>query len=165
MSLVQEILYIVSNYPGGYRVIYDMIYDSQPPASRRQDDRLSATLRTTLSRLKKRGLVTNAKGVWSISRDGRNLLMSKKGWARSFGPTRKLVAKGPKCLMVTFDIPEVRRRSRDWLRNELVAFGFELIQKSVWFGPALPREFIEHLSEVGLTKYIRFFKVSEKDLV
>ena len=30
MSIVQELLFIVSNYPGGYRMLYDILYDSPP---------------------------------------------------------------------------------------------------------------------------------------
>lgn len=68
-------------------------------------------------------------------------------------------------MIVVFDIPEKKRRYRDWLRSELVSFDFDLIQKSVWFGPSLPPEFIEYLDKEGLLKYVRFFRAEEKDLI
>lgn len=165
MSIVQELLYVVSNYPGGYRVLYDILYDSQPPASKKDHLRFENTLRMTLSRLKKKGLVENTQGKWSISKEGKEFLALRGRGIKHFFPTRKLSHKVQKQLIVAFDIPEKKRKYRDWLRFELVALGFELVQKSVWFGPALPKEFIEYLNQVKLLEYIRFFKVSEGDLI
>ncbi len=165
MSLVQEILYIVSNYPGGYRVIYDLIYDGKPPGEdfdRRRKNILSATL----SRMKKNGLLKSKDRDWFITPEGVELLGGINENIRRFFPRR--VAKNrnrDKRIIVIFDIPETEKRYREWLRSELVSFGFEMIQKSVWFGPALPKEFIEYLSEIKLLNCIRFFKATEKDLI
>ena len=98
MSLVQEILYVFSNYPGGYRIIYDILYNGKSPNQ------------------------------------------SDESFERSI-------------------------RYRDWLISELVGFDFEQIQKSVWFGPPLPKEFIEYLEEIDLLKYIRFLKATDEDLI
>jgi len=68
-------------------------------------------------------------------------------------------------LIIIFDIPEKKKRYREWLRTELVGFGFTLIQKSVWLGPALPKEFVEYLNEVKLLKHVRFFRATENDLI
>lgn len=165
MSILQELLYAVSNYPGGYRLLYDILYDSQPPTSRIDQQRFDNTLRVTLSRLKKKGLVENIQGKWSISKEGKEFLAMKGRGIKQFLPAQKISPKVQKQLIVAFDIPEKKRKYRDWLRFELIAFGFEAVQKSVWFGPALPKEFIEYLDKVGLLGYIRFFKVSEKDLI
>lgn len=165
MSIVQELLYAISNYPGGYRLIYDLLYDSQPPASKISDRKFDNTLRVTLSRLKKKGLVNNIKGRWSISEEGKEFLALREKGMRKFSPIRKTSRDTKKELIIVFDIPEKKRWYRDWLRSELIAFGFEPIQKSVWFGPALPKEFIEYLDQVKLLKNIRFFKVSKDDLV
>lgn len=165
MSIVQELLYIVSNYPGGYRILYDILYDSQSPAQKKDIHRFENTLRTTLSRLKKKGLVKNTQGKWSISKKGKEFLVLRKRGIKLFPPSKRVFPKAQKQLIVTFDIPEKRRKYRDWLRLELISFGFEPVQKSVWFGPALPKEFIEYLGEVRLLGYIRFFKVSENDLI
>lgn len=165
MSIVQELLYVVSNYPGGYRLLYDILYDSRSPSSKRDQSRFESTLRTTLSRLKKRGLIDNNKGRWSISKEGKEFLALRGRDIKQFFPAQKISHKTQKQLIVAFDIPEKKRKYRDWLRFELVTFGFEAVQKSLWFGPALPKEFIKYLDEVGLLGHIRFFRVSEDDLI
>jgi len=123
------------------------------------------TLRVTLSRLKKKGLIKNTEGKWSISEEGKELLALRGQGIKQFFPTQKISPKTRRQLIVTFDIPEKKRKYRDWLRSELITFGFELVQKSVWFGPALPKEFIEYLGQIKLLEYIHFFKVSEEDLI
>ena len=165
MSIVQEILYTVSNYPGGYRLIYNILYDSQPPDSKINDHKFDNTLRVTLSRLKKKGLINNTNGKWSINKEGKEILVLREKGIKRFFPARKTSHDAKKELIIVFDIPEKKRWYRDWLRSELIAFGFEPIQKSVWLGPALPEEFIEYLDQVKLLKNIRFFKVSKDDLI
>ena len=81
-----------------------------------------------------------------------------------FAP-KKSKTKQIKTTMVIFDIPEKKRKYRDWLRHELVGFGFELVQKSVWFGPTLPKEFIIYLQKEKILQYIKFFKATEDDLI
>lgn len=158
MDIVKEILLAVSDYPGGYRVIYDLLYEDKELKPKDQ------SVRNALSRMKKKGLISNKLGVWSITQEGKELLKNKKSSVLKFSPkynNKKL----PKSMIVVFDIPENKRLYRDWIRNELVGFGFELIQKSVWFGPFLPKEFVEYLEKEKLLKFIRFFKVNEKDLI
>ena len=164
MSLVQEILYIVSNYPGGYRLIYDLLYDSRPPGYKPNKDRLYDSSKSTLSRLRRRGLVRNNAGVWDITAAGKKYLESKHV-LRRFNPKIQNHLEQKRKLIVIFDIPEKKKKYRDWLRSELVGFGFTMIQKSVWFGPRLPKDFIEYIEENGLIKHIRFFKALESDLV
>ena len=163
MSLVQELLYIVSNYPGGYRTIYDLIFDGERPGS---DKEISEnTLRVTLSRMKKNGLLKNKEGEWSVTDEGKEFL-DKGGWRSYNLPNKRSPRKTEKReVIVIFDIPEVERYYRDWLRGELTALGFEPVQKSVWFGPQLPKEFVEYIKKRGLLKCIRFFRATEKDLV
>ena len=69
-------------------------------------------------------------------------------------------------MVIVFDIPELRRKQRNWLRAELVALDFIPLQKSVWLGPApLPKEFIKYLSETNLLQYLKFFKAAEEDII
>lgn len=161
MSLVQEILYTFSNYPGGYRLLYDIIYENKG-----KDRPNKTTIQSTLSRLKKRGLLSNEKGTWSITPEGKELLQHKKSQIKRYFPANtRTRSTPPKTMIIVFDIPEKERNYRDWLRGELISFGFEMIQRSVWFGPALPKEFIMYLDGHKLLKYIRFFKAQEKDLI
>ncbi len=160
MNIVKETLKTISNYPGGYRIIYNLIYNEDT-----RSDSKDQVLRNTLSKMKKRGLLSNTKGVWTITPEGKLFIKNEDAKLPKFSDQRTKKAKLPKTMMVIFDIPEKRRRYRNWLRNELVGFGFELIQKSVWFGPYLPKEFITYLNEHKLLEYVRFFKVTEKDLI
>ena len=77
----------------------------------------------------------------------------------------RLKKKVKKTTMVLFDIPEKKRRYRDWIRRELVLADFEFVQQSVWFGPGVSKEFVQQLEEYDLLECVRFFKVKEKDLV
>ncbi|MBK5215600.1 MAG: hypothetical protein JJE53_02215 [Candidatus Pacebacteria bacterium] len=159
MQTVKEILSIVSSYPGGYGLIYNAIYKNKDINIKEQ------SFRNTLSRMKKKGLISNNTGIWSITKEGEELLKEKKSSIMKFSPNYKINKKEPKSIIVVFDIPEKKRLYRDWLRNELIGLGFELVQKSVWFGPSLPKEFVLYLNERKIIKHIRFFKASEKDLI
>ena len=163
MSIVQKLLFVVSNYPGGYRLIYDIIYSSEKPGNSK---RFKNTTRNTLSRLKRQGLVSNRNGEWKITEEGKEFLHS----VRNKEIKRFYYSKFPKLdkkkkLIITFDIPEKKRKYRDWLRIELVGLGFEIIHKSVWFGPTLPKAFVEYLEEIDLLKYMRFFKANSAELI
>lgn len=163
MSLVQQVLYTLSNYPGGYRIIYDILYDGLPPGKRKKFS--ERTLSATLSRMKSKGLVSRAKNEWQITPEGRDYLNTGGKAMRVFPYHRIDFLNRPKKLIIIFDIPEKRRKYRDWLRLELISLGFEMIQKSVWFGPELPKEFLAYLDEVGILKYLRFFRAKEEDLI
>ena len=168
MSLIQEILHIVSNYPGGYRGIYDLLYGED--GHRIKNDAKEAikranTLRVTLSRLKKNGLVINKDGIWKITYEGKQSVANKEASLKKFVPEDKKISTGKeKKIIVIFDVPESKRKCRNWLREELIGLGYEPIQKSVWFGPALPEKFISHIAGLDILQYVRFFEVKERDL-
>ena len=64
--------------------------------------------------------------------------------------------------IVIFDIPEVMKRRRDWLRSALKNMGFTMLQKSVWVGKTqLPQEFIEDARKLGLLPYVEIFAISK----
>lgn len=147
--------------------MYDILYDSQPPGKKTDRKKLSNTVGKTLSRLRKNGLINYKDKEWSISQTGEEFLNTQKSKIKHFFPEQKVskIDKTRKQMIVIFDIPEKQRKYRDWLRIELVKFGFEQIQKSVWFGPTLPKTFLEYLEEIQTLKYLRFFKATEKDLI
>src|SRR3989344_214707 len=114
MSIVQEIFYILSNYPGGYRAIYDILYDSKPPPSSDKEKRRRInTLNTTLYRLKKNDLIKNTNGEWSLSVEGKEFLKVMKPDLKTFFPPHKISTKSKKQTIIIFDIPEKERRYRD----------------------------------------------------
>jgi DNA-binding transcriptional regulator PaaX len=166
MSLVDNILYILSDHPKrGTRIICDILFDEISP-NRKERKLFDNTMRSTLSRMKRDGLLEKSKVGWTLTSFGREVLNAKNSEVRKYvSPPKSKLKLQPKKLIIIFDIPEKKRRYRDWLRIELVSFGFEQIQKSVWFGPPLPKEFIEYLNNSGLLKYIRFFRATRNDLI
>ncbi|MEK7508225.1 MAG: CRISPR-associated endonuclease Cas2 [Patescibacteria group bacterium] len=157
MSLVDDVLNeLIGKRRRGYG-IYFTGGDDAEKISR-------GVLRVTLWRLRKRGYVINEKkGVWKITDAGKEYLLKK------LPRTRRADKKSPanaKNLIIVFDIPESKRKMRDWLRIELISFGFEMLQKSVWFGPGpLPEKFIRTLGEWNITPYVKFFSAEVADII
>ena len=122
-------------------------------------------LKTTLSRLKKRGLVENKNEIWKITEKGKNYLKEKiSSKIPHFGHLKLENTKNN--MIVIFDIPEIRKKQRNWLRGDLMALGFMQLQKSVWFGPApLPKKFIEYLNDTNLLQYLKFFKATKEEII
>mgnify|MGYP001581331649 CR=1 FL=1 len=67
---------------------------------------------------------------------------------------------GDKKVMVLFDIPEKKRKIRNWLRLHLKLWNFEMLQQSVWLGKGpLPKEFVDRLDLLGIGKCVKIFKI------
>jgi len=114
---------------------------------------------TTLSRLKKKGIIETKSGKWFLTKTGKEYFKNKRKLSLRFSSPFKLNA--PKNLILMFDIPESRRAERHWLRSHLVEFQYLMIQKSVWVGPSpLPKNFLEHAKEIGLNTYVKTFKLA-----
>jgi|SRR3989344_1421185 len=157
MSLVDDIL---NGLIGKRRRGYGIYFTGGDDAEKISSD----VLRVTLWRLKKKGYVMNEKkGVWKITEVGKEYLLRKLPRTRK--SEKKLPAK-VKNLIIVFDIPESKRKMRDWLRAELIGLGFGMLQRSVWFGPGpLPEKFIRTLGEWNIAPYIKFFSAEEADIV
>jgi hypothetical protein len=68
----------------------------------------------------------------------------------------------PKNLLLIYDIPEGRKKERDWFRRQLKNFDFVMIQRSVWVGPSpLPKDFLIYLKNIGLQKEFKTFKLAK----
>jgi DNA-binding transcriptional regulator PaaX len=68
----------------------------------------------------------------------------------------------PKNLLLIYDIPEGRKKERDWFRRQLKNFDFKMIQRSVWVGPSpLPEDFLGYLKRIGLQKEFKTFKLAK----
>jgi DNA-binding transcriptional regulator PaaX len=65
-------------------------------------------------------------------------------------------------ILISFDIPEKKKKVRDWLRNQIKYWDFEMIQKSLWlgYGP-MPREFNDRLKQLGIYQNVRIFKIKK----
>lgn len=171
MSLVEDLLSILLDYRGDYPTTCARLRNYT--RSKIHDEKLHVsvsdnTLRVTLSRLKQRGLVENKGGKWRATVDGIFFLKKIKNQRKFKLPDHSFKQRlaRPKKMIIIFDIPEIEKRKRNWLRIELVNLGFEMIQKSVWLGPApLQKTFIKPLNDLKLFPYIKFFKATEADIV
>lgn len=86
--------------------------------------------------------------------------LSKRTYLRSF--TSYSSKEAPKNLILMYDVPDLKKKERDWLRRQLKNFGFIMIQKSVWVGPSpLPNEFLVYLKGINLQKDFKTFKLAK----
>ena len=140
-------------------------WQSSVKTSRDFRDASDATMRVTLSRLKRKGYVENKKRIWQITKAGRAYL-AKKSYSLFPTHSKRIAKREPKSIVVSFDIPEACKNKRDWLRIELLCLGFEMLQRSVWVGPSpLPQEFADSLRKLQLLQYMKFFEAKETDIV
>jgi DNA-binding transcriptional regulator PaaX len=124
------------------------------------------TLHNTLYRLKKRDLVKNIKGEWHITIEGKQYLEKTKKQLKIFKPKKSHAPRTTRKIICIFDIPEHIRFKRDWLREQLDALGFNLLQQSVWIGPApIPKTFVSYLREIDVLEHVKFFEAHEKDIM
>ena len=168
MSLSDDIITILFSYSAGYARLRSSLRGEMNPELKMKKEKKALkdnTLRVVLSRLKRRGLVDNKKGTWEITSKGKNFFEQRKAY-QQFQQKLEKRRKSKKNMIVAFDVPEERRAQRNWLRRELVMFGFESLQKSVWFGPGpLPKDFIKRLGELDLLSCMKFFKAVSEDVV
>lgn len=110
-----------------------------------------------LSRLQKSGILEKNNDNWNITDQGRIL------WARTqqFTLIPSPFKKGALAqTIIAFDIPETKRRERTWLRSQLKAFGYVMLQKSLWRGPSpLPKEFKERLKVLKIETGVKTFTI------
>jgi len=83
-----------------------------------------------ISRLKRQGYLRKTENSWELTPKGRIEIIKIILW-------KKLQNKkwDGKWRVIIFDIPEMSRRDRDFLRRELKWIGFIELQKSVWIFP------------------------------
>ncbi len=69
-------------------------------------------------------------------------------------------------VLVSFDIPEKKRKYRAWLRNVLRELDFKMLHKSVWFGETkIPQLFVDDLRDFKLTSFIEILEISKQGTV
>ncbi len=68
----------------------------------------------------------------------------------------------PKNLIIMYDIPNDKRKERDWFRRHLKKLNYIMIQKSVWVGPSpLPKVFFDYVKSIGLLDQLKTFKLAK----
>jgi len=87
-------------------------------------------IRQKMNELKRRGYLREYKNGWELTPKGRIEIIKIILW-------KKLEMKkwDGKWRVIIFDIPEMSRQDRDFLRRELKWIGFIELQKSVWIFP------------------------------
>ncbi len=124
-------------------------------------DTKKSSLSTTIKRAKRLGYIDGAKEEYYLTEKGRLYANKIKNRLVVFEPPKTFSKKKDSILM--FDIPEDRKGEREWFRYHLKAFGFEMVQRSVWVGPSnLPKDFLKYLKDRKLNKYVLIFKLAGK---
>jgi len=118
--------------------------------------------RNLLSRLKRQELISQTNdSKWNITKKG----IKKINFLREQVVYQKKYEKaaGNQAIIFIFDIPEQKRKKRDWIRRVLKELDFYMLQRSVWRGTnKLPKEFVKDLRKLGLESYIHIFSVKEE---
>ena len=115
-------------------------------------------LKSTLYRLEQKGLINKSVKGYKLTLDGNKVVKGIKN------RINHLANWDGKWRLVTFDIPEKRRRDRDWIRNILYLHEYKPLQKSVFIGKfSLPEKIYRSIHERKLTEYIRLLIIGEID--
>ena len=122
---------------------------------------------TLLSRLHQDGMIqrkkSGMKSIWNITKMGLGKLEKVLKSIKANLP-KKFYKKIPdeSLTIIIFDIPEKFKGRRVWLRKNLRALGFSLLQKSVWAGRCgVPEEFMYDLKSLRLLPFLHIFKVQK----
>lgn len=111
-------------------------------------------------RLHYKGASVNILGLPSFSDSKKKKDIPKRHYLQSF--ISEFKKDTPKNLLLIYDIPEGRKKERDWFRRQLKNFDFIMIQRSVWVGPSpLPSDFLAYLKRIGLQKEFKTFKLAK----
>ena len=116
------------------------------------------SVQNALYKLKKKNLVTSQDGSWELTKSGKKYAEERLLFGHINSPFAK---NSPDKQIISFDIPEEKRKMRDWLRTQLKMFGYRMIQRSLWIGPGpLPQTFKKRLAELGIKENIKVFQLN-----
>lgn len=118
------------------------------------------SLSGTLSRLHKDGFIEKNDGRLLLTLKGQKYIKKKIDSLKKF--YFNFDKNAPKNLIVMFDIPEIKKAEREWLRFHLKKFNYSMIQKSVWVGPSpLPKEFLDYIESIRIKDGFKTFKLAK----
>jgi len=119
-----------------------------------------SSVRTSLSRLKKKNLINKNDNGYYLSLNCRKSIKEKERFNFIPSPFPK---NSPNQIMVSFDVKQSMNRERKWLRDQLKIFGFKMLHQSLWMGPGpLPEKFNKKVLTLGLKESIKTFKLAKK---
>lgn len=112
-----------------------------------------------LYRLSRRGYLELKNDSYALTTKGRLAYANPYRLIRTRPDVKKKI-------IVIFDIPEPKKKIREWLRGQLKWWNFTMVQKSVWVGNGpLPADFKRRLNGLGIEKSVLIFAIkSEKQL-
>ena len=124
-------------------------------AIERQKNLKAGNFRQHLYRLHKKGIIESNGDIIYINQKNLQKFKIKKNFL-----IKNVIFNKNQKVLLSFDIPETKKATRDWLRNQIRHWDFEMIHKSLWvgYGP-LPREFNMRLKQLGIEKNVRVFKI------
>lgn len=116
------------------------------------------SVRNKFSKLYNDGYLDKKNQCYILNKNSKIFLeKNKKSQLKIFESTEN---NGPKNLLLLYDIPEDKKKERDWFRRTLIKFGFVMVQRSVWVGPSpLPKEFLDYTKKIGLKDAVKTFKL------
>lgn len=153
-----------SGYGASYRQIeraYRRNVEYSPASRRQQYQRYSMMVRYLAQQGMLSKEVIGSTVRLRLTKEGRKKLQSMKT-ERAHGLPGFGYEKSPgkKIVIVVYDIPEKRRKERDWLRAILKRIGLEQLQQSVWVGKvAIPRRLIKDLALRNLADCVEIVEV------
>lgn len=122
-----------------------------------------------LYKLKKDGLIKEEE-----KHNKKIFIITNKGKEKLYKLKNKLIQRkelpeifynkesGNNFIIVAFDIPELHKKKREWLRAVLINLGFKLLQKSILIGKIkIPKKLIEDLRKLKLIDYVEIFEISK----
>ncbi len=115
--------------------------------------------RQNLHRLSKKGY---------IEKKDDGYLLTAHGKATFRDPHRPIHVRNrkDKKIVIIFDIPEQKKKTREWLRSQIKWWGFKMIQKSVWIGHGpLPTDFKKRLKDLGIENSVLMFAIKTEKLL
>ena len=157
---------VFTDYYSSYKKLRQYVHYGRPAQVQKEKNERQKFY-NLLYQLKKQGFVQkknnkDQKVIWKLTEKG--LKHFKETKHKQFFPSFKPeILKKDFSKVVIFDIPERKRKERDWLRNVLVNLNFSKLQKSVWVGETqLPEDFLNSLKELNLLSYIHIFAVNKE---
>lgn len=163
----------LTSYKSFRRYLY---YGGRPPKTKKETETEKQReerqrFYNLLYQLKKQGFIEKKsdkkrKGFWKLTKNGLQYLKKLK-YKKRKNPIPFLKPKDSikkdYLKVIVFDIPEIKRKERKWLRQTLSNFDFSMLQKSVWVGETqLPENFFHSLKELDLLPYIHIFAVNKE---
>ena len=103
-------------------------------------------------------------------KEEKGILLTSKGTKKALRAKYKLnpkfkKRKDKKWIMVIFDVPEKKKKSRDDFRNFLYSLGFQKLQQSVWVSPFDVYKDLESVIRINsFDKFVRIFLIKEVEI-